>query len=94
MLENLKNEKAVEDICMRFYELEERFIENGLQGVIIIEPELLKRVPQRIGVVGGAVKAQAILGAVRGGYGNVLITDESLTTEILNLINKTNKSSI
>ncbi len=87
VFENLKKENAVGDICMRFFDLDGTPIENGLPGVISIEINQLKKVPQRIGVAGGKEKALAILGAIQGKLLNVLITDETAATEILKLLN-------
>lgn len=60
----------------------------GLPGVMRIELEQLRQAPRCIGVSGGAEKAEAILEEVRGGTINVLITDETAVSRILELINK------
>lgn len=78
--------RAVGDICMRFFDVDGQPIVDGLPGVMSIELAQLRQVPRRIGVAGGAEKAEAILGAVRGGYINVLITDETAVTRILEII--------
>jgi len=87
VLDKLKKSKAVGDICMRFYDLHGAPVESGLQGVISIELEQVKKVPRRIGVAGGAEKARAILGAIWGDYINILITDETAASEMLKLLN-------
>jgi deoxyribonucleoside regulator len=77
---------AVGHMCGEFFdsegarldvELNERVIGIGLRG--------LKRVPNVIGVAGGASKAVAILGALRGGYLNTLITDDRAAHRLLEL---------
>ena len=77
---------AVGDICGRFYniygepcklEFDERTI-----GITL---EDLRAIKRRIGVAGGRRKASAILGALRGRYINVLITDEVTAREVLKL---------
>ena len=50
-------------------------IENQL---ICLELEKLKKIPIRIGVAYGMKKANAILSVLKGGYINVLITDEEV----------------
>jgi len=50
--------------------------------ILGLRPEQLKAVPRRIGVAGGARKHEAILGALRGGWVDVLVTD-SITAERL-----------
>jgi deoxyribonucleoside regulator len=52
--------------------------------VVINEKDLL-RIPVRIGVAGGAGKIFPILGALRGGYINVLVTDSATAGKILEL---------
>jgi DNA-binding transcriptional regulator LsrR (DeoR family) len=86
-LRRLEQRGAVGDICMHFFDSEGRPIVDGLPGVISIELDQLSRVRRRVGVAGGAEKAEAILGAVRGGYINYLITDESAALRMLELVN-------
>jgi DNA-binding transcriptional regulator LsrR (DeoR family) len=74
---------AVGDLCMRFLDRDGAPIADGLRGVIGIALEQLRRVPQVIAVAGGADKAEAILGAARGGFVDTLITDEAAARAIL-----------
>jgi deoxyribonucleoside regulator len=71
MLGRLLNENG--DICR--LDMNERVI-----GLAI---EDLKKIPVRVGVAGGIEKSEAILGTLRQGYINVLITDESAALRIL-----------
>lgn len=82
----LRQAQAAGDICMRFFDAMGRPITDGLPGVTSIELSQLRQIPYTVGVAGGAEKAEAILGAVRAGYINVLITDETAATRILELI--------
>ncbi|MBL8130833.1 MAG: sugar-binding transcriptional regulator [Anaerolineae bacterium] len=84
--ERLRQSEAVGDICMRFFDLHGNAISAGLDYAICIDLERLKRIPQRIGVAGGAAKAAAIVGAARGGFINTLITDEAAVRQMLPLI--------
>jgi deoxyribonucleoside regulator len=86
VIEGLEEKSAVGDICMRFFDIHGEVNNNGLQHVISIELSRLKKIPRRIGVAGGTAKATAILGAVRGGFINTLITDETAAQQILKLI--------
>ena len=56
------------------------------QHLISLDLEDFKKIPIRVGVAYGIEKKEAILGILRGGYINVLITDEKvakyLTEEI------------
>lgn len=67
---------AVGDICMRFFDREGRSIPSLLDGAIALDLARLREVPAVIGVAGGAEKAEAILGVLRGGYVDILVTDE------------------
>ena len=40
-----------------------------------ISLDTLKKIVRRVGVAGGRAKKDAVLGAIRGGFINVLITD-------------------
>jgi DNA-binding transcriptional regulator LsrR (DeoR family) len=48
----------------------------------ITGPELLA-IPTRLAVAGGVAKAEAILGALRGGYVNLLVTDSETAEAVL-----------
>ena len=82
----LKQAKAVGDICMRFFDIQGNPIVDGLPGVVGIELNEIQQARLRIGIAGGAEKAEAIMGAARGGFINTLITDESAASGILDLL--------
>lgn len=72
----LRAQGAVGDVLLRFFDAQGRPIDTPLaQRVISMELEQLRRVDRSIGVAGGERKHQAILGAIRGGWVNVLVTD-------------------
>ena len=77
-LDSLKEKGAVGNICLRFYNATGEEIRNAADGkqVFGLGLERLKSIPMVIGVACGERKRQAILGALRGGWINVLITDE------------------
>lgn len=67
---------AVGDIGFRYYDADGALVRSGLdERVMGISAEQFFGIPRRIGVAGGAAKFQAIRGAARGGWVNVLITD-------------------
>jgi len=67
---------AVGDIMSRYYDENGKRVNSSLcQRVVGIPIEQLLGIDRRIGVAGGSEKFKAILGALRGGYINVLITD-------------------
>jgi len=68
---------AVGDISLQFFDQSgstENFKEfnDRVAGMPI---EQLKKVQKRIGIAGGSQKAQAVMGAIKGGFLNILITD-------------------
>jgi DNA-binding transcriptional regulator LsrR (DeoR family) len=80
----LSRQGAVGDICFRYYDAEGAPIKSPLmQRVIGIEPAVLKRVPRVVGVAGGRPKMRAILGALRGRWIDVLITDHRTAEGLL-----------
>jgi deoxyribonucleoside regulator len=85
-LEALKNAKAVGDICSRYYDIDGKEIkDNPNFSVIGISLDDLKNIDTVIGVAGGDDKAEAIYGALKGKYLNVLITDNVTAKEILGI---------
>lgn len=80
----LEKLNAVGDIMSRYYDESGRMVQSSLcQRVVGIPIEQLQGIKRRIGVAGGSSKYKAILGALRGRYINVLITDH-LTAQKLN----------
>lgn len=72
----LRQEEAVGDILMRFYDIHGNLVKTGLEKrVISMTLDQLSKVSRAIGVAGGARKYEAILGALRGRWINILITD-------------------
>lgn len=82
----LRDRGAVGDILGYFYDRKGRPMHDSFnERVIGIGLEGLKQLKVVIGVAGGREKAQAIFGALRGKYLNILITDEETAQAILNL---------
>jgi DNA-binding transcriptional regulator LsrR (DeoR family) len=75
-LHELEELGAVGDICLRFFDADGVPIASALdERVIGLELEQLKRPKRAVGVAGGPRKFEAIQGALRGRFVNVLITD-------------------
>ena len=67
---------AVGDVAMRFFDADGRPVESELDDRVVgIDAETLRAIPRRVGVAGGARKFDAIRGAMRGKWIDVLITD-------------------
>ena len=60
--------------------------DSNLTGRLIGMPvEDLLKVPYSMGIAGGKLKAEAILGAIKGNYVNIIITDSDAAEKILKL---------
>lgn len=86
-LDELRFQGAVGDICARYYDALGRNSDIELNRRIVgIELEELRKIERVIAVAGGEVKAEAILGALRGGYVDVLVTDDKAAERIIDLV--------
>jgi DNA-binding transcriptional regulator LsrR (DeoR family) len=85
-LAQLRAQGVVGDICARHYDAHGRVLDIELNRRIVgIELEALHDIEQVIGVAGGEAKAEAILGVLRSGHVNVLITDDVTARKVLAL---------
>ncbi|MCL4514395.1 MAG: sugar-binding transcriptional regulator [Firmicutes bacterium] len=82
----LMRQGAVGDISARF------FNESGClcqapvnERIIGVDLEMLRQVPTVIGVAGGHEKVRSILGALRGRWINILVTDISTAEELIRM---------
>jgi deoxyribonucleoside regulator len=83
-LARLQAQGAVGDICARHYDAQGRVLDIELNRRIVgIELEALHDIEQVVGVAGGEAKAEAILGALRGGHVSVLVTDDAAARKTL-----------
>ena len=75
---------AVGDIALHFYDEQGNPIQTEMkERVIGISLEELKCIGRVVGVAGGTEKFHAILGAIRGGFINTLITDSQTARRLL-----------
>jgi len=75
---------AVGDICLRFYDADGARVDSDFdRRVIGITLEQLRAADRAVGIAGGARKYEAIRGALRGGWINVLITDRVTAERLL-----------
>ncbi|MCL2164061.1 MAG: sugar-binding transcriptional regulator [Oscillospiraceae bacterium] len=74
------------DILTRFYNADGKNIELEMhERMIGIDLDTIKKADTVIGVAGGLEKYSAILGAIKGGIINVLITDENVAIKLANI---------
>jgi DNA-binding transcriptional regulator LsrR (DeoR family) len=77
---------AVGHMCAQHYDAEGNVLDVEInQRVISIGIQALRNIKTVIAVAGSREKALAILGALRGQYLDVLITDEPAAQEVLRL---------
>lgn len=85
-LAQLRARGVVGDVCARHYDAQGQELDIELnRRVVGIDLDSLHNIGQVIGVAGGELKAKAILGALRGGHVNVLVTDDAAAMRILSL---------
>ncbi len=83
--EKLISEGAVGDICGSYIDINGHRCHSSLcDRMIAVSLDDLKRIPTVIGVAAGEPKADIIVGALRGRYIDVLITDERAAASVLN----------
>ena len=77
---------AVGDVCTIHFDIHGNLVDSPLQRrLVTIEPETLRRTPIRLGIAAGQAKAHPILGALRAGLINALVTDAAAASLILQL---------
>lgn len=80
----LKASGAVGDICLRFFGRDGQPVITPLNDrVISMSLEQLRKVKRSVGVAGGRRKTEAIRGALKGGWVNILITDHLTARRLL-----------
>lgn len=83
--EKLISEGAVGDICGSYIDINGHLCHSSLSDrMIAVSLSDLRRIPRVIGVAAGEKKADVIVGALRGRYIDVLITDEKAAVSVLN----------
>jgi len=82
LFQELDQRGAVGDLCGRFFDIQGKqcILEAEVIGISL---ECLRALDRVVGVAGGEEKVAAILGALRGGYLNVLITDSVTAQAVL-----------
>jgi len=80
----LRQKNAVGDILVRFFDKGGRLVESGLEKrVISMDLNQLSKVNRAIGVAGGSRKYAGILGALKGHWINILITDRTTAEKLV-----------
>ncbi len=75
---------AVGEICAQYFDQAGRLIDTDLHKRTIAMPiTRLKEIDFSVGIVGDEIKVPALVGALRGGFINVLITYEHIAEAVL-----------
>ncbi|QXT62609.1 sugar-binding transcriptional regulator [Tessaracoccus palaemonis] len=83
-VESLRALGAVGDVVLKFVDSEGRRVGADLdQRTVSIDQETYLRIPRRLGVAGGEEKFEAIRAMLRGGWLNVLITDDTTARRLV-----------
>jgi DNA-binding transcriptional regulator LsrR (DeoR family) len=83
-IEALQERGAVGDVLGRFFDIQGQPVPSPVEDRLIgLSLDELKRIQMVICVAGGSPKVGSILGALQGGYVDVLITDEETARAIL-----------
>ena len=94
-MNNLRQQGAVAELLSYCFDLNGKLCTSEtFKRTIAIPPEEIKRVPCVIGLAVGRKKADAVLGVVRSGYINTLITDNTIAKAILEKIGNQTKGGI
>lgn len=81
----IKDAGGVGDMSLRFFDSEGRFVKTPLDDRVIgMTLEELERVDRVIALAGGSSKTEAILGALRTGVIDILITDKFTAARLVN----------
>lgn len=86
VIEELEQGKVVGDICSNFFDSSGKQVKTGISDRTITIPlDLLKQTRYSIGIAESIEKVSGLLGALRGGYMNVLVTIEETAKHLIEL---------
>ncbi len=90
--QRIRSTGAVGDVCGQHYSLAGEWLDIDINRRMVgVNSDTLSKIDMVIGVAGSSRKGAAILGALRGGYVNVLITDDQAAQKVLALHQTTYK---
>jgi DNA-binding transcriptional regulator LsrR (DeoR family) len=78
---------AVGDVCAAHFDIQGNILDIDIMARVVgVSDADLMKIPFRLGVAGGAIKAPAILGALRSGLLSALVTDDLAARKVLEQI--------
>jgi len=85
-LDDLRKSGAIGDVCGLHFDINgQPACDDFCERLVSIRRQDLLSIPMRLGVAGGDGKAEAILGALRSRYVNVLVIDNMTARKVLEL---------
>jgi len=85
-LDSLRETGVVGDMCMSFFSIEGEHVSTRLEGRMIgVSLAQLRSVECVVAIAGGVNKASAILGALRTGVVDALVTDDVAARKVLEM---------
>lgn len=96
ILDDFVKKGAVGDIALRFFNIDGKLedFQQFNERVAGMPMEQLGKIPRRVGVAGGKQKVEAVLGAIRGNFINILITDVDCAEGLLAYMEDQNKDEL
>lgn len=83
-VKRIRDRGAVGEFALHFYDINGMLVDSDFEKKIIgIGWNELKAIDRVVAIAGGTEKIHAILGAIRGGFVNVLITDHQTANRLL-----------
>lgn len=80
----LKRSGAVGHLCAQFFDADRNYLDTPInERAVTIGLNELKSIPEVVVVAGGATKVEALQGTLKGGYADILITDDIAARGIL-----------
>lgn len=95
VVDEIEQRGAVGELLIAPFDLEGRFVSDELRRrTITFDARELSRVPTAIGIAGGPAKVAPILGALRSGSVNTLVTDVRTAEAVVALDDETRSASL
>jgi len=83
-IHDLRKNGAVGDVCANYFTVDGTICKSGIaRRTISVDPSILRGIKRVIAVAGGRNKGDSVLGALRGGYVNTLVTDVATAEYVL-----------
>ncbi|MDF1520307.1 MAG: sugar-binding transcriptional regulator [Brevefilum sp.] len=80
----IQEEGVVGDVCAKFFDSGGNLVNHDLKDRMIgIPAKVLMKIPVRLGVAGGLAKVEPIIGALKGNFINILVSDTATAVEVL-----------